>query len=83
MLLAGGLLAQGVRPAVSREDYLYERAGHYYFFAKTFGWTDQQVDALRPWLRQRLPEVHAISEKIAEERREADRRADAQAQNGR
>jgi hypothetical protein len=83
LVLAGGLLAQGVRPIENREDYLYEQAAHYYWWMRTFpgmrGPSD--VDALPPWLRQRLPDVHKIVKKLEEE--DADRARKAADQGGR
>lgn len=82
-MLAGGLLAQGVRPIETREDWLYDRAGRYYWFFTTFpGWTKSIVDELPPWLRDRLPDVHKIVKKIEQERQEAADR-EAQSQQGR
>lgn len=75
-MLAGGLLAKGVRPIESYEDAAYDRAGKYYWFFTTFpGWTYDDVENCPLWLRQRLPYVHAIAVKIAEEKREAAERA--------
>lgn len=76
MVLAGGLLAEGVRPIETEEDYLYDRAGTYYWWFTTFpGWTKSDVDDLPPWLRERLPDVHKIVQAIEQKRREDEAKA--------
>lgn len=81
-MLTGGLIAQGVRPIQSREDYLYDRAGNYYWWFTTFpGWRKSDVDDLPPWLAERLPFVHEIVKAIEDKKAAAKEKA-AQEANG-
>lgn len=78
MLLAGGTLAAGVRPAETREDELYERAGHFYFFFTTFGWTYDDYMSCPLWLVRRLEYVHAITMRVRQEKADAQAEANRQ-----
>lgn len=69
-MLAGGILAQGVRPAFTREDRLLEKAAEYHFFGKTYGYTPGQVRALPHWLRNLMPVVAGVEAEVEAERRE-------------
>lgn len=67
LLLAGGILAQGVRPAVSREDRLMEKTAWADYFFRTYGWTWQQLRDQPFWLVARLPEIGNMRAEIEKE----------------
>jgi hypothetical protein len=72
-MLAGGVLAAGVRDAVSEEDRKMELAAWYDYFFRTYHWTfgDVEGDASLGcplWLRDRLPEIGRILNEIQAER---------------
>lgn len=61
----------GVRPIQTLEDLLWERAGHYAFFAEAYHWTQQQtLRENEQWYLDRLPGVRAVIEEIREQQQQ-------------
>lgn len=74
LLLAGGILAEGVRPADTREDRLLEKAARYHFFGKVYGYTKQETDSLPAWLAERMPVIAELEAEVEREAREREQR---------
>lgn len=59
---------------------MLEEAARYEWFADHYGWSSRQVDAEPDWLIRRYPVIAELKARNAEmERKEAQRKADAQA----
>lgn len=62
LLIAGD---QGVRPARTREDQLWEDALEYDQFFRMYGWGPREVDECPKWLLDRLPGIQAARQELA------------------
>lgn len=69
-MLAGGILAQGVRPRLTREDFLWEKAAWADGFFERYGWTLEELEAQPDWLTERLPGIWQIKAENEKERAE-------------
>lgn len=67
VLLAGGLLAQGIRPAATEQDRLWEKAAWARGFFKAYGWDWQQLRDCPFWLRDRLMDIENMIAEIEKE----------------
>lgn len=84
LLLSGGVLAEGIRKAVSLEDVLMEQAARDDFFAERYGWTVTEIDEQPHDRIERMAKIAAIKGEIEQDRaRRAQAQADAQAAGGR
>lgn len=70
-MLAGGVLAAGVRPAETVEDLLWELAAHADYFFRRYGWDWWQLKRQPDWLLSRLKGVGEILNELQQE--QADR----------
>jgi len=52
---------------LTREDWLWEMAAYYDYFARTYGWDKEQTDSQPQWLIDRLPGIGQIRAEIEKE----------------
>lgn len=71
-MLAGGVLADGVRDAESEQDHLYEEALWYDAIGRLYGYTPTEADQQPYEMLCRMVEVSALRNKVEERRNAAE-----------